>query len=132
MRLKSVRTKRVDVPNDPDKGYINIQNLSEEQIAQIDAKYFEISDGGVRMINYATRDGDFAKACLTGWGNLFDESGREMKFNPKNVEKASAFGIETVDDKGKDITLRFFTWVNEEREKFAEEVEAEEKLAEKN
>jgi len=129
MKLTSARTKRIEVPNDPEMGFINIRDLSLEEIARIDSKYFEISDSGVNMVNYAGRDGDFAKACLTGWGNLFDESGRELKFNPKNIEKASAFKIDLGGDEG---VVRFYTWVNQEREKLAEDVEAEEQVAEKN
>ena len=94
MRLVSVKSRKVDVPNDPDGGYINIKDLSLEEVAQIDSRYFKISDGGVSMENYANRDADFAKACLTGWGNLFDESGRPLKFTPKNIDKASAFVID--------------------------------------
>ena len=129
MKLKAAKNKRVEVPNDPDFGYINIKNLSLEEVARIDSKYFKISDGGVSMENYANRDGDFAKACLTGWGNLFDESGRELKFTPKNIEKASAFVIDVGEEEG---MVRFYSWVNSEREKFAEEVEAGEQEAEKN
>lgn len=129
MKLKSAKTKRVVVPHDPEAGFINIKDLSLEEVARIDSKYFEISDSGVNMVNYAGRDGDFAKACLTGWGNLFDESGRELKFTPKNIEKASAFTVDLGGDEG---VVRFYTWVNQEREKFAEEVETEEQDAEKN
>jgi len=129
MRLIAAKTKRVEIPNDPDKGFVTIRNLSLEEVARIDAKYFEISESGVNMKNYADREADFVRACLTGWGNLFDESGRELKFNPKNVEKASAFAVDVGDDDG---YTRFFAWINKERDTFAEEVEAKEQVAEKN
>ena len=129
MKLVAAKTKRVDVPNDPEGGFVNIKNLTLEEVARIDAKYFSVTESGVSMVDYASREADFAKACLVGWGNLFDESGKELKFNGKNVERASAFAIDAGGEEG---TVRFFAWVNGEREKFADEVEAEGQAAEKN
>lgn len=127
MKLIAQKTKKVDVPNDPDGGFIVIKNLTQEEVAVIEGKYFEVTNKEVRMVNYAERESEFARACLTDWGNMFDESGRPMKFTPKNIEKASAFSIE-IEDK----MTRFYEWVNTEREKFAEEVDEAEKEARKN
>lgn len=127
MRLSDARTKTVTVPNDPDGGYIIIKNLSMEEVAQIEGKYLIVTDKEVRMSNYSERDSDFVSACLDGWGKLFGPDNRELKFTPLNVDKSSAFVI-TVDEK----RVRFFSWINQERVKFAEEVLEEEESARKN
>jgi len=127
MRLTAERTKRVDIPNDPDGAYVIMRNLSLEEVARIEQDHMIITDKEVRTAKFVDRDGNFARECLKDWGNFFDESGKEMKFTQRNIEKAAALSIR-IDERA----VRFFSWVNEEREKFAEEIEKEEESARKN
>jgi len=127
MKLIAQKTKKIEVPGDADGGFVVIKNLSLEEVANIEGKYFEVTNKEIRMVNYAEREGEFARACLTDWGNLFDESERPMKFTAKNIDKASQFAIE-IDGK----QTRFYEWINDEREKFAEEVAEQESAARKN
>ena len=127
MRLSATRKKIVPVPNDPDNGSVTIKYIGEEAEAVIEGKFMEISSTSISLKNYGERDGMFARACLDGWDNMFDEHGAVMPFNSKNVEKASNYVI-NIDDK----RIRFFEWVNNEREIFNEEVIEQEKAALKN
>lgn len=131
MRLSQERTKRIDVPGDPDGGYVNIRLLTLHQIAQIEAKcnstgYSERNEV-MLSIDPFNRENLIAKSCLIGWGNMFDAKGKEMKFNQKNLREAEAFVIQ-VDDK----KVRFLEWVDDEHSKFYEENEEEAKVASKN
>ena len=127
MRLSAERKKIINVPNDADNGSITIKYIGPEAESVLEGKFMEISSQSIRLVNYGERDGMFARACLVGWNNLFDDSDMPLTFNPKNIEKAANFVI-TIDDK----RLRFFEWVNDEREKFNEEVIAQEEAALKN
>lgn len=130
MKLVAERSKTIEIPGDEDKGFIQIRNLSMEEVAQIESKYVHVTMNDIKMDNFAERDADFARACLKGWGNLYDPSGRDLKFNPKNIATASAFVVTVVDpETNESLRHRFYEWINNEREKFAEEVEAEEEAA---
>jgi len=132
MKLPKKRIKEVYIPNDPDKGVIIIRNLSMEEEAQIESKFLSIiANGEVSFTNYAERTKTFAIACLEGWRNLKDEDGKDLEFNSKNVELASAYSIITMKD-GRQQRKRFFEWVDEERELFSKEVIDEENKAQGN
>ena len=127
MRLTNERTKRVEVPNDADGGFIIIRNLSMEEITQIESKYMTISSEGVSIKDYANKVADFARICLKSWGNFFEAEGSPLTFNAANIERVAQAAIMIKGEK-----VRFFDWVNTERENFAEEVEREETEAVKN
>lgn len=131
MRLSLEKTKKIAIPGDPDGGFINIKLLSLHQIARIESKCnstgFNENTEVVMSLDPFSRENMIAKECLTGWGNLFDAAGKELKFSRKSLMQAEAFVIE-VDDK----KLRFLEWVDDQHTKFYEEVEEEAKEAAKN
>lgn len=127
MRLSKERTKTVYVPGDEDNGYVVIRNLSKETVARIEGDFMIVTDKGVELRNFAERESVLAKECVKDWGNMFDPGGVPLTCNLKNLELASQFVIDIEGEK-----KRFFEWINSEREKFAQEVEEEEKKAVKN
>lgn len=124
MRLTAEKTFRREVPNDPDGAFVNIRVLSKHHLSSIESKCVEnkISEDGAGSIvlNSHKRENLVARDCLTGWGNFFDEKGKELKFNIKNVTLAANFDI-TLDGK----KVRFYEWVDSEHTKCKEEVDAE-------
>ena len=130
--IKKKRVKEVHIPNDEDNGMVVLRNLSMEEEAIIEAKYLNISESGVSFSSYAERTAHFAKTCLEGWGNIKDEHKVDLKFTPANVDYASALVIISEDEDGEETRVRFFEWINDEREKFAKELIEEEKVAKGN
>lgn len=127
MRLTKERTKRVDVPNDPDGGFVVLRALSKEAVAQIESEYMVVTQDGVELRKFAERQATLARERIKDWGNLEDEYGNPLKCTVKNLELAARFNID-VDGEQK----RFFQWVNDEGEKFEDEVDAKETEASKN
>ena len=131
MRLTVEKNKRVDIPGDEDGGFINIKLLSLHEIARIEAKCQSPGINEKAEVTLAldpfSRENMIALSCLTGWGNMYDSKGKELKFNRKSLAQAEAFVIR-VDDK----KMRFLEWVDHEHAKFYEEVEDESKVAIKN
>lgn len=107
MRLVEEKNKTVYVPDDADGAYIEIRNLSLEVTESIDSKFYVINENGLELSDYIARDNALARASLVGWGNFFDVNGKQLKFTPKNIEKASALSL-LMDGK----KVRFFEWVN--------------------
>lgn len=130
MRLTLEKTKRIEVPNDEDGGYINIKFLHQEELANIESRSSETmfdTSGGVKVIvNSYKRTNSVAKKCLVGWGNFFDEKGNELRF-PRDIDKASNYSINV---NGK--LVRFLEWVESCHTEFRDEVIEEIKVAEKN
>lgn len=128
MRLTTERVKTVNVPGDPDGGYVNIRLLSVDERARIESNTskVDIVNNGF-TVNVYQRDNGVASACLKGWGNMYDAQGKELKFNNNNLAKLGQLSID-VDDK----KIRFLKWIADEHDKFVEEVEAESKEAAKN
>lgn len=124
MRLSLEKTKRIEVPGDPDAGYINIKELSDEQLAAIEAQSSKISmtsgDDVSVSLNSQSRTAKVAKACLTGWGNMFDEKGKILKCTPANVKKASGFVVDIDGER-----IRFFAWIEKCHMEFKAEIEEE-------
>lgn len=130
-RIPKERVKEVHIPGDEDNGMVVIRNLSLEEVAVTESNFMNITEKGPSFTNYADRVATLAKQCLKGWGNIKDEFGNDLEFNPKNVEYASALVI--VEEKeGEHTRTRFFEWIDEERSKFAEELIEEEKKAKGN
>ena len=127
MKLSAERTKKIEVPGDPDKGFVVIRMLSLEETSQIEGKHMIISEKGISINNYSERDSAYAIACIKDWGNLFDVDNTPIKFNAINMNKVANFAI-IIDGE----TVRFFEWVKRELTKFTEEVEEQEKAAIKN
>lgn len=136
MRLSQERTKRISIPNDPDNGFVVIRNLDLDTIYRIETDTQDISMDGRENQRFsydpAEREDRLVKACLKSWGQLFDANGNEMKFDAKNLEASRRFVVIGTDENGKEHRYRFYEWINTEREKFAEEVIAEEGIAEGN
>lgn len=130
MRLTSKVVKRFDIPNDDDNGWVEIEHLKDNVIEAIKAKTNDnvVVDGGVEVrINLHEQKELIVDACLKDFGNLFDESGRPLKFTAKNVAKCAEFTLFVGDDK-KD----FYTWIDDCRQELADKVEEQEKVASKN
>ena len=131
MRLTLEKTKKCSIPKDEDGGFVIIKALSQEELAQIQSKSSEvaiatgddikISVDDVKRINLT------AHACLTGWGNLFDEKGTEIKFNKANVNKVAQCSVR-VESK----PTRFLQWVDDCHTAFLAEIEEGMKEASKN
>jgi hypothetical protein len=130
MRLTLERTKTVEVPNDPDKGFIKIKLLSMEELAEIEAKSSETgitSDGEAKMvIKPYERANKVAEACLIDWGNFYDELGKPIPFSYKKISKVAQYVIRGEKD------VRFLEWVDDMHQEFMKEVQGEEKVAGKN
>lgn len=127
MKLPKKRIKEIAIPNDSDKASIVIKNLSMEEVASIESKFMKITDKGMVMDSYADRTATFAKACLEGWSGFKDEKDMPLKFNPSNIDMASALVIVEGEER-----TRFFEWIDQQRVKFAEELIEEESKASKN
>lgn len=130
MRLTLDKTKTVKVPNDPDNGFINIRALSNDEIAEIESKSMSLTVGqgneaSLELDPYA-RDNGVAAACLQGWGNMFDPSGKALEYNKQNIELARRkFSID-IDG----VTVRFFKWIRDEHDQFIREInEGKEEVA---
>jgi len=136
MRLSQEKTKRVYIPNDEDQGFVIIRNLEPDTIHRIESKTQDLSMDGDNNQRFSydpvEREDLMVEACFKGWGNLFDVSNKELKFTPGNLIKARKFIVIGTDEKGEEKKFRFFQWVESERLKFAEEVEAEKEVAEGN
>lgn len=123
MRLQIEKTKKIEVPNDPDSGYINIRALSQEEIDKIQSKSINVamSDGNASVsVDSYIRENSVAMACLKGWGNFFLANGEELKFGNSSIEKVSHMSI-NVD--GEDI--RFLKWVCQCHDDFQKEIKGE-------
>jgi len=123
MRLTSKKTKRFEVPNDPDGSYINIVHLKDNVVEEIKSRTSEtklVGDDIVVEVNGYAQKTELVKACLVGWGSFFDESGKELKFTPLNVSKSAEFSIVVGEEK-----TDFYAWIDKCREELAGEVEAE-------
>jgi hypothetical protein len=132
MRLTTERTKRIDVPDDPDKAFINIIALDLDLITKIEENCSNIiigdSDSSDSIgFKPAKREDGIAKNCLKSFGNFFDVKGSEIKFKKSNFKEVAKFAID-IDGK----RVRFFEWVANEHDKFYDEVLIEEKEATKN
>ena len=117
MRLTASPVWREDVPNDPDGGFILGKVLDLDTVSSIEAK---CSKTGVGDSNEVTvelyghkRVNMTAKNCLTGWGNLFDEQGKELKFNTKGLREAIKFVVTVKEDDKPSRRIRFLEWVDE-------------------
>lgn len=136
MRLSQERTKKVPIPNDEDQGYVTIRNLEPDTIHRIEAKTQDVSMDGDNNSRFSfdpvEREDSMVEACIKVWGNLFDENDKELKFTAGNLVKARRFIVLGVDEKGEEKEFRFFEWVESERAKFVEEVEAEKEVAKGN
>lgn len=131
MRLTGDKTKRIDIPNDPDFGFINIRALSKEERSSIESKSSETTVGAggnvVLTINNHNRTNLVAQKCLKGWGNIFDVNGEELKFNMPSLEKVSHMSL-VIDGK----KVRFLEWVDSVHSDFIAEIEQEEPISEGN
>lgn len=136
MRLSQERTKKVPIPNDEDQGFVTIRNLEPDTIHRIESKTQDVSVDGDNNQRFSyepvEREDLMVEACIKGWGNLFDEHDKELKFTIKNLINSRRFLVVGVDNKGEEKKYRFYEWVESERLKFAEEVEAEKEVAEGN
>jgi len=130
MRLIVEKTKKVDVPNDPDMGYINIRALSMEELAEIESKASDmvVGEKGVNIsLNNYEKANRIAGKCLKGWGNMFDSKGEELKYNSSSLEMMSHLELMV---EGKKV--RFLEWVCDCHTKFREEIKEEEGVAQGN
>lgn len=136
MRLSQEKTKKVSIPNDEDYGFVTILDLEDDTIHRIESKTQDLSMDGDNNQRFSydpvDREDLMVEACIKGWGNLFDVNDKEMKFTPANLIKARRFVVVGADEKGEEKKFRFFEWVESERLKFAEEVEAEKEVARGN
>ena len=130
MRLTLKKTKRFTLPNDPDNSYIEIEHLKQNGVNEIkeSTTSTKLIDGSLEIeVDGYSQKTKLAKACLTDWGGLFDESDRPLKFTPQNVAKSAEFMIVVGDEK-----KSFYEWIDDCRVELAEEVEEESKVAEGN
>lgn len=133
MRLTVEKTKRFEVPNDPDGAYINIKALSLEQLARIESKCSKSGmdeDGNFSVsLDPFKRANAVSIACLTGWGGFFDVKGKELKFSVKNLREAAGLGVMMPDE---DKPIRLFEWVDQCHNEFLDEIDTEAVEAAKN
>jgi len=135
MRLTARKTKRYDVPNDPDEGFIVIRHLSKGEVRKVESKvnqlYYQTNgsgEGDTRIdFDPYTRSRLFAREAITKWGSMYDLKGRDMKLTAANLDKASVFTMLVNGEK-----VDFYEWVDDCRKDLDEEVEAETKEAEEN
>lgn len=129
MRLTAEKTKKVNVPNDPDSGYVVIRALSRDELAHSESASSSVNIGGEVsvIVDPYKRANLIATSCLKGWGNFFDSYGNEIKFNNKSLQTVKDMSV-VIEDK----PVRFFEWVKDEHDKFFNEVEEEKKVALKN
>lgn len=136
MRLTQERTKKVLIPNDEDGGFVTIRNLEKDAIYRIETRTQDVSMDGNNNQRFSydpvEREDQMVEACIKNWGNLFGEDDKELKFSPSGLIQARRFIVVGADSKGIEKRYRFFEWVESERVKFAEEVEAEEDAAKGN
>ena len=130
MRLTAEKTKRVDIPNDPDGGFINIVALTLDEVERLEEKAVEYSlgeDDASYSVKPYKRANLMSRACLRGWGGLFDIKGNSLKFTKAHIKEAAKFEI-IIDGQRK----RFLEWVDDEHTAFLEEITKEEEEAVKN
>ena len=124
MRLTLEKTRRIDIPNDEDNGFVTIKALSMDHLARIESRCTQTMMDGNEDVQLVLDDykraNRVATDCLTGWGNMFDTRGKELKFNRKNVMMAANLEL-LIENK----RMRFLDWVDQEHAKFREEVNSE-------
>jgi hypothetical protein len=123
MRLTNEITKKIDVPNDDDNGWVLIKHLKDNEIEEITSKVSEtyMVNGETRVsIDTFERKRLLVKACLKDWGNMYKEDGSILVFNQMNLIRAAEFAIDIDDER-----LDFYSWIDLEREKLKEEVDKE-------
>lgn len=135
MKLTKDVEKRFEVPSDPDGGYVILQHIKPNVLAEIidDTSETRVENGEViGVISGLARKKAIAKAALVGWGNFEDLNGRPLKFTPANIKKVAEFTIVIEDEDGKQVKLSFYDWIDDCLADLADEVEAEQEEAAKN
>ncbi len=132
MRLQTVKTKKVSVPNDPDKAFVILRLLDDETLAHLEEKFMKYELGetetsiGLQPEGRASAVGGRA---IKDWGNFFGVKGKELTCNQVNIRKMSKNSV--IIDKD-EPPVRFLKWVDEEHTKFRDEDIKERKEATKN
>ncbi len=135
MKLTKKITKRFEVPGDEDGAWVIIRFLKANEVRRIESQandmFFE-SDAkgeGSTRINFDpyTRSKLFAHAAVESWGGMFSTTGKPLKLNAVNMDKAAEFTMLVNGDK-----VDFFAWIDQCREELSVEVEGETEKAEEN
>ena len=139
MRLALRSRDTFYVPNDPDKGSIDIKHLKINEIRDIESKINQLSlttsENGDLVRKMDVNPYPLAKRLaiesLEGWSNMKDELGKDMNFNDVNLEAAAEYVI-MVEVDGKEVEHDFFSWVNICRDTLSKRVKQEQKDALEN
>lgn len=127
-QLTRRQTKRIDVPNDPNKGWVEIAYLKKgvrKRIQDDSNKITGSDDGtGVMVTTMAFDLGRqrklFLEAVIVSWGGFLDSKDKETRPTPNNIRKF-------VDEDDK-----LYEWLQEESDAYVIEVEGEEEPAQEN
>lgn len=131
MRLTLQPTKTFFVPEDPDNASVDVELLSMDAIAQIEAKASEtgITAQGEASVTLDTyrRVNLTVQQCVKGWNGFYDESGKEISFSRKNINKLARFAVKIEKD-----TVRLFDWIDKCHTELLDIHTSEEEAVEKN
>jgi len=127
MRLTAKKTKKVMLPKDPDKAWVNIIYLKPGVRKMIEQDSNTMTATSIKgefvpqvELSRKRKRKMFLEEVIDEWGNFFDQHKNELDLNSANVELV----VREVDE--------FYEWLQEESEKFNKEVEAEQKKSEGN
>lgn len=119
-RLTAKKLKKVYLPDDDDKAWVEIKYLKPGVINMIDSLSNDITATGSTgemettiAFNQAKKRRLFYEEVIYSWGGFMDKAGRELKPTMKNV---MFFDKELGN---------LYTWLQEESDNFIAEVEAE-------
>lgn len=130
MRLTLEKKKKFYLPNDPDKGWVEIRDLSQHEIDLIREKNSTTLmgvNGAEFEVMPTAQSHDLARACLSDWGNMIGTDDKPLHFNKENIESCATINI--VDG---DTTRSFFSFVNKCRMEFAQDVKQQKEESEGN
>lgn len=131
MKLTLDKTKRFDVPDDPDGAYITVRGLTLEEIAECESSSTELKVDGDQnasmVLDGYKRVNNIAKKCLIGWGGFFEANGKELTHSRKNQKEVARFAFD-IDG----VPTRFFEWVEKCHAELQDEIYGQQEVAEKN
>lgn len=133
MRLSKKITKRFNIPNDPDKGWVELKHLRPNQEQEVTSDLNDVSyqpgsthSLSVKMNPYV-RKKKLAHESIISWGNIFDTLGVPLEYTGINLDKAAEFIIYVEDEE-----FSFYDWIEQCRESLSAEVKKDMQAALEN
>ena len=140
MQLTKVIKETFYIPNDPDKGYVEIKHLKINEVKEITSNIADMYYTTNQQTGEVTSRLDpnsyaltraMAHAAVLGWGNMKDVIGNSMLFTPANLNEASEFEV-TLTIKDVEVKFDFYGWIDRCRKELSDKVEEQKVLAAEN